>query len=140
MPSIGDLPREPCLKVAKVRRLGCAERTASQREWVQQKAVRSDFQMLPFTSAMKMMESSAACQGVRVAERSQEGNAETGVVTNRFQMAVLLRVNSLEADFLGFIGVVSTNELDTVASADLQAEPGPVTQARGVHTGSSDVC
>jgi len=58
------------LKVATVRMLGCAERTASWRKWVQQKAARLDFWMSPFTLAMKMMESPAACQEVKVADRS----------------------------------------------------------------------
>jgi len=63
-----------------------------------------------------------------------------GVVTNRFQMAALLRVNSFKAGFLGFIRMVSTNEVDAAASVALQAKPGPASQARGVHTGSSNIC
>jgi len=43
----------------------------------------------------------------------------TGVITNRFQMAVLLRVPHLETGFLGFIGAVSAYETDTTASAAL---------------------
>ncbi len=58
-------------------------------------------------------------------EVPEEGNTGTGEVTSRFQMAVLLGVNSLEAGFLGFIGVVATDEMDTAASAALQAKPGP---------------
>jgi len=80
IPSIGDmLQREPFLKVAKVERCGCAEITASQREWVWQKAAQDGFQISLLTSAMKIMESPAACQRVREAERSQR-NATQGQV------------------------------------------------------------
>ncbi len=72
MASIRDFPREPYLKVVKVKGLGCAKRTASWREWAEQKAVRLDFWIWLLTSAMKMMESPVACQGARVAERSQK--------------------------------------------------------------------
>jgi len=58
------------LEGSQVRGLGCAERTASWREWAQHKAVRSDFWILPFTLAMKMMEYPVAYQGAWVAERS----------------------------------------------------------------------
>ncbi len=72
IPLIGDtLQWEPRLKVAKVGRCGCAEIMASQREWVWQKVAQVGFQMLPLTSAMKMIESPAACQRVMEAEKLQ---------------------------------------------------------------------
>jgi len=59
------------LKIAKVGRWGCAKRTASWREWVVQKAIRSGLQMSSFMLAMKM-ESPASYQGAKVAERLQK--------------------------------------------------------------------
>jgi len=114
--------------VARVKGLGCAERTASQREWAPQKAERLDFQILSFTSAMKMIESPAACQGAMVAESLQKKAIamRAGGVTDGFQVMAVLGEDSLGAGFLGFVGAVSTNETDTVASVALQAEPGPV--------------
>jgi len=70
MPLMGDSPwQEPCLKVAKVGRLGSTKMTASWREWIAQKAMRSGLQMFLFTLVIKMIESPASCQRARMVER-----------------------------------------------------------------------
>jgi len=57
------------LKVAREGRWGCAMSTASQREWVAQKVMKSGMQMFSFMLAMKMIELPASCQRAMVAER-----------------------------------------------------------------------